>query len=67
MQVVREHHRQPNLLFAGTEYGVFFTVDAGGHWTQLRSGIPTSPVHDLAIQARENDLVDLAVGSSSTT
>jgi photosystem II stability/assembly factor-like uncharacterized protein len=57
VQVVREHHRERNLLFAGTEYGVFFTVDGGAHWTRLGSGIPTVPVHDLAIQERENDLV----------
>ncbi len=57
VQVVREHHRERNLLFAGTEYGVFFTTDGGGHWTPIRSGMPTVPVHDLAIQERENDLV----------
>src|SRR5687768_1789961 len=57
VQVVREHHRERNLLFAGTEYGVYFTTDGGSHWTRLGSGIPTVPVHDLAIQERENDLV----------
>lgn len=57
VQVVREHHRERNLLFAGTEYGVWFTVDGGTHWTRLGSGIPTVPVHDIAIQERENDLV----------
>jgi len=57
VQVVREHHRERNLLFVGTEYGVFFSADGGAHWTPLRSGIPTVPVHDLAIQQRENDLV----------
>ena len=57
VQVVREHHRERNLLFAGTEYGAFFTTDGGANWTRLGSGIPTVPVHDLAIQERENDLV----------
>ena len=57
MQVIREHPRQPNLLFVGTEFGVFATTDAGAHWTQLSSGIPGVPVHDLAIQQRANDLV----------
>ena len=57
VHVIREHHRQPNLLFVGTEFGVFFTIDGGKHWTQLKSGIPGVPVHDLAIQTRENDLV----------
>lgn len=57
VQVIREHHRERNLLFTGTEYGVYFTVDGGAHWTRLGSGIPTVPVHDIAIQQRENDLV----------
>ncbi len=57
VQVVREHHRERNLLFAGTEYGVYFTIDGGAHWTRLGSGIPTVPVHDIALQERENDLV----------
>jgi len=57
LQVVREHPRQPNLLFAGSEFGVFFTVDGGTHWTQLKGGLPGVPVHDLQIQARANDLV----------
>jgi hypothetical protein len=57
VQVIREHPRQPNLLFVGTEFGAYFTIDGGAHWTQLKSGIPGVPVHDLQIQARANDLV----------
>lgn len=47
----------PDLLFAGTEFGVFFTIDGGAQWTQLKSGLPTISVRDMAIQERENDLV----------
>ncbi|HEX4824445.1 MAG TPA: hypothetical protein VFV19_09035 [Candidatus Polarisedimenticolaceae bacterium] len=47
----------PDLLFAGTEFGVFFTVDRGAHWIQLKGGLPTIQVRDLAIQAQANDLV----------
>ena len=36
---------------------MYFTVDGGTHWTQLKSGIPGVPVHDIQIQARANDLV----------
>ncbi len=54
---VTQDHVNPDLLFAGTEFGVFFTVDGGGKWTQLKKGIPTISVRDLAIQRRENDLV----------
>ena len=56
-QVIREHPRQPNLLFVGTEFGAYFTIDGGAHWTQLKSGIPGVPVHDMQIQSRANDLV----------
>ncbi|HEY6334009.1 MAG TPA: glycosyl hydrolase [Blastocatellia bacterium] len=47
----------PNLLFAGTEFGVFFTNDGGKKWIQLKGGMPTISVRDLVIQKRENDLV----------
>ncbi len=52
----------PDLLFAGTEFGIFFTTDGGKMWTQLKSGIPTIPVRDIAIQKRENDLVVATFG-----
>jgi len=54
--VVQDHVR-PELLFAGTEFGVFFTVDGGQKWVQLKGGIPVIAVRDLEIQRRENDLV----------
>ncbi|MGD8322368.1 MAG: glycosyl hydrolase, partial [Gemmatimonadota bacterium] len=48
----------PDLLFAGTEFGVYFSRDGGGHWVELQGGgFPTVGVRDLAIQGRENDLV----------
>ncbi len=52
-----EDSEKPDLLFAGTEFGVFFTVDGGGRWTQLKGGLPTEQVRDMKIQRRENDLV----------
>jgi photosystem II stability/assembly factor-like uncharacterized protein len=52
-----EDHVNPNLLFVGTEFGLFFTVDGGKKWVRLRSNLPTIPVRDLAVQERENDLV----------
>ncbi len=45
-----------DLLFAGTEFGIFFSIDGGKIWTQLKSGIPTIAVRDIAIQERESDL-----------
>ncbi|MFP5264216.1 MAG: VPS10 domain-containing protein [Blastocatellia bacterium] len=59
-----EDHVNPNLLFAGTEFGVFFTVDGGKKWVQLKGGLPTISIHDLAIQKRENDLVVGTFGRS---
>ncbi|HLP57281.1 MAG TPA: hypothetical protein VK186_00555, partial [Candidatus Deferrimicrobium sp.] len=47
----------PGLLFAGTEFGFFFTYNGGGEWIQLKAGLPTIAVKDIALQERENDLV----------
>ncbi len=52
-----EDHVNKNLLFAGTEFGLFVSVDGGQHWKQLRNGLPTIAVRDIAIQERENDVV----------
>ncbi|MFL6209182.1 MAG: glycosyl hydrolase [Pyrinomonadaceae bacterium] len=52
-----EDHVNPNLLFAGTEFGLWFSIDGGKKWVQLKGGMPTIAVHDIAIQQRENDLV----------
>ncbi len=52
----------PNLLFAGTEFGLFFTVDGGKKWIQLKGGMPTIPVRDIVIQKREGDLVLASFG-----
>ncbi len=46
-----------NLLFIGTQFGVYFTVDGGKDWIQLKNGIPTECVMDLTIQRREHDLI----------
>ncbi len=54
---IAEDHVNANLLFVGTEYGVFFTIDGGKKWIQMKSGLPTIAVRDIAIQKRENDLV----------
>jgi len=51
-----------NLLFAGTEFGAFFTVDGGAHWVQLKGGLPTIAVRDIVLQAREGDLVIATFG-----
>ncbi len=52
-----EDPQDPGLLFAGTEFGLFFTRDGGQKWHRLKSGLPTIAVRDLAIQTTMNDLV----------
>ncbi|HYN08069.1 MAG TPA: hypothetical protein VES67_11815 [Vicinamibacterales bacterium] len=46
-----------DLIFAGTEFALFFTVDGGQRWVQLRGGLPTAQIRDMDIQKRETDLV----------
>jgi hypothetical protein len=59
-----EDHVDRNLLFAGTEWGLFVTRDGGRKWLRLNGGLPTIQVRDLAIQKRENDLVVGTFGRS---
>ncbi len=54
----------PNLIFAGTEHGLWVSIDDGSHWTQWTHGIPSTSVMDLAIQEREGDLVIGTFGRS---
>ena len=54
---VIQDHINGNLLFAGTEFGLFASVDGGAKWVQLKGGLPTIQVRDMAVQKRENDLV----------
>jgi photosystem II stability/assembly factor-like uncharacterized protein len=58
---IKQDHIDPNLLFAGTEFGAFFSTDGGQKWTKL-GGLPTIAVYDLDIQQRENDLVAATFG-----
>ncbi len=57
VRVVREHPDNPNALFAGTDLGVFVSLNAGGSWTRLNNNMPRVPVFDLEIHPRENDLI----------
>lgn len=54
---IAEDHVNPNLLFVGTEFGLFISIDGGQKWVQLKGGLPTVAVKDLEIQKRENDLI----------
>ena len=62
--VVRESHRNPDVLFFGNERGVYMTTNGGAHWTRLDNGLPTAPVRDMDIMGSENDLVAGTFGRS---
>ena len=57
VNVIREHHRNPNLLFVGTERGAYVSINRGKRWVRIKSNLPTVPVDDIAIHPRENDLI----------
>jgi len=57
-----QDHVKPELLFVGTEFGIYFSPSAGKAWVKLAGGVPTISFRDLAIQKRENDLVGASFG-----
>jgi photosystem II stability/assembly factor-like uncharacterized protein len=59
---ILEDAKKPDLLYCGTEFGVFFSPDRGKRWIRLEGNIPTIEVRDLAIQDREDDLVVATFG-----
>ncbi len=63
-RVVREDPNRKGLLYAGTERGVFVSFDDGQYWQSLQLNLPAVPIHDLAVQAREKDLVAATHGRS---
>ncbi|HTI63983.1 MAG TPA: hypothetical protein VL524_10730 [Gemmatimonadaceae bacterium] len=58
VHVVKEDAIDPDLLFAGTEFGLWISTDRGTHWAQFRpANFPAVAVNDVALQTRDNDLV----------
>ena len=57
VNVIREHPRNQNLLFVGTERGAYFSIDRGQNWIKFEGNFPIVPVDDIAIHPRENDLI----------
>ncbi|MCX6256852.1 MAG: glycosyl hydrolase [Bacteroidia bacterium] len=62
VHAIQQDHVNPDLLFAGTEFGVYFTTDGGKKWMQMKGGIPDVKICDIQIQRRENDLVVATFG-----
>jgi hypothetical protein len=57
INVIREDRTNPNLLFIGTDFGVYGSLDGGKSWNRMTNGITTNPVHDLGIHPREQELI----------
>jgi len=62
INVVVQDRRNPHLLIAGNDIGVFVSIDDGGRWSRLNANLPTVAVHDLTIHPREHDLVIATYG-----
>ncbi len=57
-----QDHLKKDLLFAATEFGIYFTYNGGSNWIQLKGGLPTISFRDITIHRRENDLVAASFG-----
>jgi len=57
VNVICEDPKNPDLLFAGTDFGVYVSFDGGKAWKKMDADLPTQPVHDLKIHPREADLI----------
>ncbi|MBA3885768.1 MAG: hypothetical protein H0X67_08545 [Acidobacteria bacterium] len=61
-QTILEDQRNPDVLYLGTEFGLFLSIDRGSSWHRLRNNLPTVPIHGLAQHPRENDLLVATFG-----
>ena len=62
--LLREDIQNPDLLYLGTEFAVFASVDRGGHWTKLNNNLPTVAVHEIAIHPTAGEIVTATHGRS---
>lgn len=64
VRVIREDTRNENLLFVGTDVGVYVSTDRGGHWQRFMTGMPAVAIHDLKIHPRDRELIAATHGRS---
>ena len=57
LQVLREDPKNPQVLYAGTEIGLYVSVTGGTSWFRLGGNLPAVPVHEVLVHGRENDLI----------
>ncbi|NOY37838.1 MAG: glycosyl hydrolase [Chlorobi bacterium] len=62
VHTIEQDFKNPGILFAGTEFGFYFSPDGGKEWVPLKAGLPVIAIRDIAIQPRENDLVIATFG-----
>ncbi len=56
-RTITEDFVNPNLLFLGTEYGLYVSIDGGKEWVRFEGKVPKVPIYEMVIHPRENDLV----------
>jgi hypothetical protein len=64
VQVVREDPKNRSLLYAGTEFGLFISLDAGAHWEKFMNNYPTVRTDDIFIHPRDGDIIVASHGRS---
>lgn len=64
VMTLAEDPKNPAVLYAGTELGLFVSTDRGGSWNRVRSGLPTVPIHEIVFHPRENDMILATHGRS---
>ncbi|MEL7426265.1 MAG: glycosyl hydrolase [Bacteroidota bacterium] len=60
--VIKQDHEDENLLFIGTEYGLYFSYNKGGNWIKLKNGAPTIAFRDIELHQRDDDIVGATFG-----
>ncbi len=60
--VIKQDHKDENLLFIGTEFGLYFSYNKGENWIKLQAGVPTIPFRDIELHQRDDDLVGATFG-----
>jgi hypothetical protein len=59
-----EDPKNPNVLYSGTEFGLFVSPDRGGKWMRIKSNLPTVPIHEIVFHPRDNDMIVATHGRS---
>lgn len=54
---IQQDNKNPNLLFAGTEFAIYYSITGGDHWTRFNRNLPTVAVHDILVHPRDPDLI----------